>query len=180
MAIAALRQAVLKYTNINAWSRSPRLVVVSGASSNRIASFSLNSGVVFFSMGGDETAWVWVDPRLDVVPTLASANASGTIKSFEADFVQLQLQTPGLGGLDELRTGTSFADVAPFTAIPEPGPAALLCFGAAGLAFAGRRPSAPCARPRAPAEAPPSRRPRARSVEGEVILVQHPGEGPTS
>ena len=94
---------------------------------------------VDFTTSGDELAWLWVDPLLDVTPTTASADASGTIKSFEADFIQMQLQVPALAGIDGFRGGTSFADIAPYTAVPEPGTAGILGLGLIGLSMRARR-----------------------------------------
>ena len=103
-----------------------------------------------FTASGDEFAWLWVDPVLDTTPTTASADASGTIKSFEADFIQMQLQVPALAGIDGFRTGTSFADIAPFTAaVPEPGTAAILGAGLIWLSMRTRRLAGVCAAARA-------------------------------
>ena len=71
-----------------------------------------------------------------------SADASGAIKSFEADFIQMLLEVSTIAGLDELRVGYSYADVAPFTpppSVPEPGTAGLLGLGLAGLSLGAQR-----------------------------------------
>ena len=95
---------------------------------------------VDFSAGGAEEAWLWVDPDLNIVPGIGSADATGSVKEFTADFIQLQLELTGTAGIDEIRVGDAFADVAPFTApAPEPATAALLTAGLVGLGIAGRR-----------------------------------------
>ncbi len=67
--------------------------------------------------GGNEEAWLWIDPLLDSEPSTAGANANlGSVKEFEFDFVQLQLQgNSSQVGIDEIRLGSSFAQVSPFT-----------------------------------------------------------------
>lgn len=77
--------------------------------------------------GGDENAWLWVDTDLGFEPTLGTADASGVVKSFEADFVQLQLESFTTAGIDEIRVGFTFEDV------PEPALALLLIPVAAAL-----------------------------------------------
>ncbi len=42
-------------------------------------------------MAGDEQAWLWVNPDLDVEPDLALADATCFVKAFESDFAQIQL-----------------------------------------------------------------------------------------
>ena len=76
------------------------------------------------------------------MPGIGSADATGSVKEFTADFIQLQLELAGTAGIDEIRVGDDFADVAPFTApapAPEPATAALLTAGLVGLGIAGRR-----------------------------------------
>ena len=95
---------------------------------------------VDFSAAGAEEAWLWVDPDLNIVPGIGSADATGSVKEFEADFIQLQLELNGTAGLDEIRVGDTFADVTPFTIpAPEPGTAAMLAAGLLGLGISGRR-----------------------------------------
>ena len=87
---------------------------------------------------GDENVWLWVDPDLDSEPATSSADASGTAKSFETDFVRVQLTTAGTASFDELRIGNFFVDVTPYSNVPEPSTGLLLGFGLVGLAAARR------------------------------------------
>jgi hypothetical protein len=94
---------------------------------------------------GDEQAWMWLDPELGFTPDIANADASGSIKSFEADFLQIQLEISGSAGVDEIRLGETFADIAPYTPavpIPEPDTAQLVSLGLLGLSICVRRRSA--------------------------------------
>ena len=60
--------------------------------------------------------------------------------SYTEGFSQLQLELNGTAGVDEIRVGDTFADVAPFTHLaPEPGTAAMLAAGLLGLGIVGRR-----------------------------------------
>jgi hypothetical protein len=94
-----------------------------------------------FTAGDEqEQAWMWLSPDLSATPDVSTADASGLIKSFEADFLQIQLESAGSAGVDEIRAGDTFADVAPYAApIPEPGPAALVMLGLLGMAISARR-----------------------------------------
>ena len=66
---------------------------------------------------GNEHAWLWIDPSLTSEPSTASANASSTsVTDFKFAFVQIQVQRPNNTGIDEIRLGSSFADVTPPTA----------------------------------------------------------------
>ena len=97
---------------------------------------------VDFSSVGDELAWMWVDPDLDVEPTTASADASGTIKSFEADFLQMQFEIPSSAGIDEVQFGYVFSEAVTFTptsSTPEPGTATTLGLGLVVLSLCSRR-----------------------------------------
>ncbi len=72
--------------------------------------------------GGDERAWFWINPDLSSAPAKSDSvnGASGdSVKDFELTKVQAWLGNPD-ATIDEIRLGTTFADVAPFTAIPEP------------------------------------------------------------
>jgi hypothetical protein len=91
---------------------------------------------------GDEQAWMWLSPDLSATPDVSTADASGLVKSFEADFLQIQLESAGAAGVDEIRSGETFADVAPHTPwvpVPEPSTAGLLSLGLFGLAIYARR-----------------------------------------
>jgi hypothetical protein len=95
---------------------------------------------------GDEQAWMWLNPELSTTPDIANADASGMIRSFEADFLQIQLENSGSAGVDEIRTGETFADIAPYmppTPVPEPGTVELVSLGLLGLSICVRRRSDP-------------------------------------
>ncbi len=84
---------------------------------------------------GDERAWFWINPSLDAEPSKSSSinGALGdSVKEFEISKAQVWV-----GGsdaiVDEIRIGTTFADVTPFIAIPEPSCFALAMFGILGL-----------------------------------------------
>jgi hypothetical protein len=126
-----------KDTGSTTWLLSDQdgLVGDTGVSSDGLALLVLR---VDFT-GGDETAWLWIDPRLDVEPGTGSADASGTIKSFESDFIQIQLELPTGAGLDEVRVGNDFADVTPYAALPEPGTVVLVGLGLMGMTVYARR-----------------------------------------
>ena len=97
---------------------------------------------VDFTAGGDEQAWMWLSPDLSATPDVSTADASGLFKSFEADFLQIQLESAGSAGVDEIRTGDTFADVAPYAPpvpVPEPATAGLVSFGLFGLSIYARR-----------------------------------------
>ena len=97
---------------------------------------------VDFTAGGDEQAWMWLSPDLSATPDVSTADASGLFKSFEADFLQIQLESAGSAGVDEIRTGDTFADVAPYAPavpVPEPATLGLVSFGLFGLSIYARR-----------------------------------------
>ncbi|MBW2269250.1 MAG: PEP-CTERM sorting domain-containing protein [Deltaproteobacteria bacterium] len=94
---------------------------------------------VDFADGDDEFAYLWVNPLLDAVPDTGDADASGDIKEFSFDFLRLQLEEDTDVGIDELRLGSTAAEVMPHTPVPEPGTLALLALGLTTLAVAGRR-----------------------------------------
>ena len=85
---------------------------------------------------GDEDVWVWIDPNLDTEPGILTADASGTLKDFETDFVRAQLSNPN-SGLDEIRFGFNWFDALGKT--PEPDTALLLGLGLVGLSLHSRR-----------------------------------------
>ena len=73
--------------------------------------------------GGNEDAWLWIDPALDSEPSTGSADASSNnVKEFSFDFVQMQLQRPNNTGLDEIRLGSTFAEVSPSAGPPNSPP----------------------------------------------------------
>ena len=90
---------------------------------------------------GQEDVWLWVDPVLGAEPDIATADASGSAKEFEADFVQIQLESNTFAALDEIRIGSTFAEVTPFTVTPEPNTGLLVGLGLIGLGAYRRRPS---------------------------------------
>ena len=87
---------------------------------------------------GDENAWLWVDPLLDAEPDIGSADASGSVTTFEFDFVQVQLESASLTGVDEIRLGSTSGEVSPHN-IPTPEPGTVLLFGSGLIALAAHR-----------------------------------------
>ena len=90
---------------------------------------------------GREDAWLWVDPLLGAEPDIATADASGSAKEFAAAFVRMRLESNTFGALDEIRIGSTFAEVTPFTVTPEPNTGLLVGLGLIGLGAYRRRPS---------------------------------------
>ncbi|MHB1767647.1 MAG: PEP-CTERM sorting domain-containing protein [Phycisphaerae bacterium] len=84
--------------------------------------------------GGNDTLSLWVDPNPGAVPnesplitdTLAQV---GTVSGF-------QLDSGGSSLFDELRVGTSYADVTP---VPDPATVGLFAIGGLGLLLLRRR-----------------------------------------
>ena len=130
-----------KNTGSTTWMLSDQDGVVqdTGSSSDGVTLLLLR---VDFSSTGDETAWLWLDPDLDAEPSTASADASGTIKSFEADFLQMQLEIPSSAGIDEVQFGYLFTTTVIYTpppTVPEPGTATTLGLGLIALSLRSRR-----------------------------------------
>ncbi|NRA01615.1 MAG: hypothetical protein HRU00_03335, partial [Myxococcales bacterium] len=67
--------------------------------------------------GGNEEAWLWIDPVLDSEPGTGTANANlASVKEFEFSFVRLQTtRNSNQAGLDEVRLGSTFEQVTPHT-----------------------------------------------------------------
>ena len=66
--------------------------------------------------GGDEDAWLWIDPSLASEPSVGDADAeSNSVKEFSFDYVQIQMQRSSGTGIDEIRLGSTFSDVLPYT-----------------------------------------------------------------
>jgi hypothetical protein len=114
--------------------------------------FDFNSGVTASGMtaylvtliefaSGNETAWLWINPSLSATPSKSSAanGLSGTvIASFEFDKIFMYFSGNNSGAIDELRFGSTFADVSP---VPEPSAVlfgTLVC-GVFALAIAKRQ-----------------------------------------
>lgn len=92
-----------------------------------------------FDGSGDETAWLWLNPNLNAEPAksaaagLLSPVGGTTISSFDfPEEARIHIGSNNDGIVDELRIGTTYADVSPFTAVPEP--SAFLFLGLVGLA----------------------------------------------
>ncbi|GIW75152.1 MAG: hypothetical protein KatS3mg104_0215 [Phycisphaerae bacterium] len=81
----------------------------------------------------NDTAHLWVNPSLDAEPSLASALAA-TNTFTSASVQRFRLSSDGNNSVlwDELRFGTTFADVTPHV-IPEPAMTGLLGLAAMGL-----------------------------------------------
>jgi hypothetical protein len=83
---------------------------------------------------GAGTLSLYVNPSLTAEP--GAASASGSFSSLSWD--RIRIQADGFGGIDEIRIGTSYADVT--SSVPEPGTLALLATGLFGLlAYAWRK-----------------------------------------
>ncbi len=86
-----------------------------------------------------DTGYMWLNPDLSVEPAVASALVSMTgidlafdrIRPFAGNPSPASQNIPAEGYFDEIRVGTTFADVAPL--IPEPSTVALFALG--GLSF---------------------------------------------
>lgn len=81
---------------------------------------------------------MWVNPDLDAEPSLADADAAGSRGT--VSFNGFRIQSNAAGTFDEIRFGTTFADVTPL--IPEPSSLAL---GAIGFGLMLRRKRFPSA-----------------------------------
>ena len=113
------------------------LVSDTGISSSALAFLLLR---VDFS-SGDESAWLWVNPLLDAEPDIGSADARGSIKEFEFDFLQIQLESSAFSGVDEVSLASSHAEVARLINSPEPSPIVLIGAGLIAMAAHRRRDS---------------------------------------
>ena len=96
--------------------------------------------------GANETLRLYINPSLDAEPAVPSAIVIDTrdIATVMSDLNRFRpfggnttASGSGILNLDEIRLGSTWADVTPFTVIPEPAAAALLPL--AGLAFLRRR-----------------------------------------
>jgi len=93
-------------------------------------------GSINFLSGGDEINW-WINPTIG--GTLGSADLSVTTTNSLSGFQTFQTRIDGASVIfDELRMGTSFADVTPVTVVPEPSAYAVIA-GALGLALVAMR-----------------------------------------
>ncbi len=102
------------------------------------------TALLVFSIGftaGNETFNLWVNPTLG--GSLGAANATHTTSSDWGDLYtnafNLRPSTLGAMTIDEFRMGQSFADVTPFTVIPEPATWALLVGSLTALVVFRRR-----------------------------------------
>lgn len=135
----------------DAWSFLP-----AGSTANRVASTTpmadLSFVVVRIDHIGDSTvadnAYLFLNPTLGVEPTISLADAS-SVGGFDFTVTRVRPFAGGLDApnsrpwaelaIDELRLGETFADVTPFTPVPEPSTWALILAGIAGLALMRRR-----------------------------------------
>ena len=92
--------------------------------------------------GGNDKISLFMNPTANIEPGSPSVSSTNIkIGSFNsvglgAGWTNGVDQTTSIGKMDEIRIGTTFADVAP---IPEPGTAAAVFFGVALMSFAIRR-----------------------------------------
>ena len=96
------------------------LIFDSGVSSRGNSAF-LVAQIDFSS--GDETAWLWIDPDLNAEPSKSLAInglAGSSVKDFEFDKIGVYFDRNNNGFADEMRIATTFAEVATYTAVPEP------------------------------------------------------------
>lgn len=89
-----------------------------------------------FAAGANDTLSVWLNPALNA--PLGTANASGTLNLDSNDIGGIRLTggSSATGVFDEVRVGTTFADVSP---IPEPATWALLAGSLTALVVFRRR-----------------------------------------
>ena len=72
---------------------------------------------------GPEEAWMWVDPEPGLTPDPARADLhAASIADFRFNAVNIGSGGGAVYDLDELRVGTTFADVAPAGAAPRAAP----------------------------------------------------------
>ena len=94
-------------------------------------------------LAGNDNAYLFVNPILGAEPEVAQADVQSLgAFDFSLNSVRPFAGNPHSSGyphaellLDEIRIGETFADVTPFTPIPEPGVAAMLALGGALLAW---------------------------------------------
>jgi hypothetical protein len=87
---------------------------------------------VDFAAGATDTVSLWVNPTLGGTPGTADASRTGITFSGLQN-LNLRPTVANAMTIDELRMGTSYADVTPFTAVPEPSAAALSSLGLLAL-----------------------------------------------
>jgi hypothetical protein len=94
------------------------------------------------SNSGNDRIRAYLDPIGTIEPGTASADIS--VGEFLADRMGAVTNftfgdTQKASAIDEIRVGTTFADVANLTTVPEPTSFVLLGLGAIGMLFLGRR-----------------------------------------
>jgi hypothetical protein len=139
------------YVGLHTSTGTTRDLVVSGSYANSTTAVStginLNYGHTYllvlkidFSTTGTDTYSLWVDPTVSSEANAGSANAVNTsVDSSTINSVSLYSYSTTFGmTVDELRIGTSWADVTTGLAVPEPETYALFV-GAMALLFGGVR-----------------------------------------
>jgi hypothetical protein len=92
--------------------------------------------VVFGAAGSSFS--LFVDPDVN---SLEPASPFDAFRSRDINSIgALTLYSTGAFGLDEIRIGTTYADVVPHTTVPEPSTLSIAAMALLGVAWAGRRP----------------------------------------
>ncbi len=98
--------------------------------------------VEFNASGSNEEAWFWIDPNLDATPSDSDSltgTAGEVIQDFDLTKISIGFDSSTNAMVDELRIGTSYADVSPFTITAIPEASAFLSMGCLALLAAARR-----------------------------------------
>lgn len=132
----------------NLWTLIPNNV----SASNQVTTLAYNNQAlavvrIDYKAGNDD-AYLWVNPILGVEPSLSSADAK-MLGSFDFAFNRVRpfagandagnSRPYGEEQIDEIRLGTTFLDVTPFMAVPEPSVMVLSLVGAGLLAWRLKR-----------------------------------------
>ncbi|MEK6247022.1 MAG: PEP-CTERM sorting domain-containing protein [Planctomycetales bacterium] len=125
------------------WTIGDSTGVLDTSSTSSVGNTTFLVALIDFSLGA-ETAWYWLDPLLSSDPTKSSSEAGSggtSVADFTFNQALLWFSVKDDGYIDELRIGTTYADVSPHTPPPVPEPVSILlaASGLIGLAGARRR-----------------------------------------